>query len=92
MDGAMNGLDYVALRRLSAKDDTTLAEVGQTCERVPASSLPGLLASGKIKLAGGIVPAPPSGITLGDPVEAVIPLPDPHAVSAGALVTREEEA
>lgn len=44
----MNGADYVALRRLSNKADETLAAVGETCERVPASSLPGLLASGKI--------------------------------------------
>ena len=44
----MNGVDYVALRRLSTRDDETLAVVGETCDRVPASSLPGLLASGKI--------------------------------------------
>ena len=44
----MNGVDYVALRRLSDKADETLAAVGETCDRVPASSLPGLLASGKI--------------------------------------------
>ena len=44
----MNGADYVALRRLSTRDDETLAVVGETCDRVPASSLPGLLASGKI--------------------------------------------
>jgi hypothetical protein len=47
----MNGKDYRALRRLSTRDDVTLAHVGETCERVPASSLPGLLASGKIEPA-----------------------------------------
>ena len=45
----MNGADYRARVRLSTKDDTTLAEVGETCERVPASSLPGLLTSRKIE-------------------------------------------
>lgn len=44
----MNGKDYRALRRLSNAKDETLAEVGETCERVPATSLPALLASGKI--------------------------------------------
>lgn len=44
----MNGRDYRALRRLSTRDDETLANVGETCERVPAESLPALLASGKI--------------------------------------------
>lgn len=42
------GSDYVAVRRLSDKDDRTLALVGETCERVPVESLPALLASGKI--------------------------------------------
>ncbi len=45
----LNGRDFRALRRLSTKDDRTLAEVGDTCERVPASSLAPLLASGKIE-------------------------------------------
>lgn len=49
----MKGADYIALRRLSTKDDRTLAMPGETCERVPESSLPWLLASGKI------APAPP---------------------------------
>ena len=47
-DDAMNGRNFRALRRLSTKANETVAEVGQTCERVPASSLPALLASGKI--------------------------------------------
>lgn len=57
MADAMNGADYVALRRLSTKDDITLAVPGEACERVPASSLPGLLASGKIAPAPPVVPA-----------------------------------
>jgi len=44
----MNGQDYRAVRRLSTKADETLADVGETCERVPVESLPMLLASGKI--------------------------------------------
>lgn len=47
----LNGKDYLALRRLSTKDDQTLAEVGATCERVPVESLAALLASGKIEPA-----------------------------------------
>ena len=43
------GHAYRAIRRLSTKADETLAEAGQTCERVPAASLPALLASGKIE-------------------------------------------
>ena len=57
----LNGRDYIALRRLSHKDDATIADIGQTCERVPAApggtvseALARLLASGKI------APAPPS--------------------------------
>lgn len=45
----MNGAHYRALRRLSNAADETLAQVGETCERVPESSLPLLLASGKIE-------------------------------------------
>lgn len=45
----MIGSDYRARVRLSTKDDVTLAEVGETCVRVPESSLPLLLASRKIE-------------------------------------------
>jgi hypothetical protein len=45
---AVNGADYVAAVRLSAADDTTLAEPGDTCDRVPAVSLPWLLEQGLI--------------------------------------------
>jgi len=48
---ALQGKDYRALRRLSDHDDVTLAEVGETCERVPAESLAPLLASGHIEWA-----------------------------------------
>lgn len=45
----MTGKDFIALRRLSTKADETLALPGETCERVPDTSLPALLASGKIR-------------------------------------------
>ena len=48
MTDELRGQDYYALRRLSDKTDVTLAEVGETCERVPAESLAPLLASGHI--------------------------------------------
>lgn len=57
---AVTGADYLACVRLSGADDVTLAVPGETCERVPASSLPGLLASGKI------VPAPTVQQSAGD--------------------------
>jgi hypothetical protein len=50
----LKGKDFIALRRLSTKDDRTLAVVGETCENVPVASLAPLLASGKI------APAPPA--------------------------------
>ena len=51
MSDALKGQDYRARRRLSDQDDHTLAEVGETCERVPVESLEPLLASGHIELA-----------------------------------------
>lgn len=47
----LQGKHYRALRRLSDQGNHTLAEVGETCERVPVTSLPALLASGKIEYA-----------------------------------------
>lgn len=47
-----DGRQFRALARLSDKDDGTLAEVGETCERVPASSLPWLWANGVIEWVG----------------------------------------
>ena len=44
----MNGADYLATVRLSTKQNETLAEPGEPCERVPASSLPWLAAQGLI--------------------------------------------
>lgn len=44
----MNGADYVATVRLSTKENLTLAEPGQTCERVSASSLGWLAEQGLI--------------------------------------------
>lgn len=45
----MNGNDYIAVRRLSDKQGRTLADVGETCERVPAESLGWLAERGWIK-------------------------------------------
>lgn len=39
----LNGTHFRAVRRLSTGHDETLADVGETCERVPASSLSWLL-------------------------------------------------
>lgn len=39
----MNGRDYRAVVRLSTAANETVAAAGETCERVPASSLPWLL-------------------------------------------------
>ena len=54
-DEILKGEDFVALRRLSLADNTTIASVGETCERVPAAkvgtqsdALRRLLESGKI--------------------------------------------
>lgn len=44
----MNGKDYIAVTRLSAPDDETLAAPGESCERVAAESLPWLLEQGYI--------------------------------------------
>ena len=43
------GEAFVAVHRLSNAEDETLAEVGETCERVPEVSLQPLLASGHIR-------------------------------------------
>ena len=62
----MTGREFVAVRRLSNAADHTLAEAGETCERIPADSLPALLASGKIRPVHE-TPAPPRpGPTGGD--------------------------
>jgi hypothetical protein len=42
------GADYVAVVRLSNKANDTLAVPGETCDRVPAGSLPWLLQDGYI--------------------------------------------
>jgi len=44
----LDGRQYRAVRRLSTKGDLTLAEPGETCERVPPQSLQWLLNEGKI--------------------------------------------
>jgi len=47
----LKGKNYRALRRLSTAEDETLAEEGETCDRVPVQSLAPLLASGHIEPA-----------------------------------------
>lgn len=47
----LNGADYCAVRRLSTRDNETLADVGERCDRVPVESLAPLLASGHIERA-----------------------------------------
>jgi hypothetical protein len=49
----LNGKDYRARVRLSNAADETLAGEGQTCERVPVSSLPWLLTSHLIEPVDG---------------------------------------
>lgn len=44
----MTGHDYIAMVRLSDRGNVTLAEIGETCERVPAASLPWLITDGLI--------------------------------------------
>lgn len=52
----LRGADYRAVHRLSTGADETLAEPGETCDRVPSESLPLLLAHGYIEPA---TPPPP---------------------------------
>lgn len=47
----LKGSDYRALRRISDVENHTLTDVGETCEAIPATALPALLASGKIERA-----------------------------------------
>jgi hypothetical protein len=61
----MTGREFVAVRRLSNAADHTLADAGETCERIPAESLPALLASGKIRPVHE-TPAPPRPGSGGD--------------------------
>src|ERR1700682_2726906 len=56
MPDELTGKDYRAVTRLSnGDDDVTYADAGETCERVPAESLPGLLTHGYI---ARVAPAP----------------------------------
>lgn len=41
---AVRPSEFFALVRLTAKDGTVLADVGERCDRVPAVSLPWLIA------------------------------------------------
>lgn len=42
--------DFIAVRRLSDADNNTLAEVGQTCERVPAAKSGGTVEEALLRL------------------------------------------
>ena len=49
MSEELIGKGYRAVHRLAnGDDDVTYAEIGETCERVPVDSLPGLLKHGWI--------------------------------------------
>ncbi len=50
------GSDYVAMVRLSTKDNRTVALPGEGCDKVPTVSLSWLLRSGKIKKASPVTP------------------------------------
>ena len=56
----MTGKDYIAVRRLVLWDRTVIAEIGETCERVPASRHGGTVADALERLiaSGKIAPAP----------------------------------
>lgn len=60
MNDTMHGAEYVALTGLSAADGAPFAAVGETCERVPASSLPWLLRAGCIRRVVDAVDVPVS--------------------------------
>lgn len=54
----MNGADYIATVRLSDKGDDTLAAPGESCDRVPAASLPWLLEQRLIVPAASVAGEP----------------------------------
>ena len=54
----MKGADYVAVKRLTTKDEQVLAMPGERCDLVPAKSLPWLLADGLIAKPDPDGPAP----------------------------------
>ena len=51
MSPELHGRDFRALRRLANGENETLAEMGDTCERIPPEHLPALLQSGDIERA-----------------------------------------
>lgn len=56
----LNGKDFIALVRLSDREDRTIAHVGQTCEKVPAGKHGGTASDAlrKLLVSGLIAPAP----------------------------------
>jgi hypothetical protein len=83
----LNGKDFIALRRLSDADDVTIADIGATCERVPAAASGGtvsealarLLASGKIAHVIDRRATPPQ-------LRAELPLAEPPVPAVDAAV------
>lgn len=59
----MNGADFIATVRLSTLKNETLAAIGETCERVPASSLGWLAAQGLIQQAPQATPKAAKRVT-----------------------------
>jgi hypothetical protein len=43
----VSGHNYIALVRVSTKDDETLADVGERCDRVPPRVCPWLIETGR---------------------------------------------
>lgn len=66
------GRDFVALRRLSDAAGRTIAEVGQTCEGVPAGKHGGTVSDALARLlaSGKIAPRPVAPAPDDDPEEA----------------------
>ena len=57
MSETLNGAEFVALCELTTAD-VVVAVVGETCERVPASSLPWLIRAGRIqRVTAAVKPA-----------------------------------
>lgn len=78
----MNGADFVAVVRLSNRENETLALPGETCDRIPASSLAWLAEQGLVSerprapfASGGFVPGPATLIAGDGEPEFVHPKP-----------------
>jgi hypothetical protein len=70
----MTGSNYRAMTAISDAENRVLAEIGQTCDRVPAEALDGLLACGAIEL---VKTDQPVSVAPADP-SATAPAESPH--------------